>query len=156
MRFLIMTANWFAKTYMGTPAVLRWIFWVVPLLYLLFPLDGDMMGPFGRIDDLLLIIFVFWAIDRTDRLRTFFDDVKTRKKQKKKDPHRAETRPRDPHEVLGVARGAGRSEIKKAYRKLIGMYHPDKFSHLGAEFEAEAQRRTREIIEAYETLHRAA
>ena len=32
---------------------------------------------------------------------------------------------RDPYEVLGIPRSAGEDEIKKAYRQLSRMYHPD-------------------------------
>lgn len=32
----------------------------------------------------------------------------------------------DPYDVLGVSRQANTSEIKKAYRKLALLYHPDK------------------------------
>jgi molecular chaperone DnaJ len=33
---------------------------------------------------------------------------------------------RDYYEVLGVAKTAQLDEIKKAYRKLVFLYHPDK------------------------------
>ena len=32
---------------------------------------------------------------------------------------------RDPYQVLGVSQDASEEEIKKAYRKLSRMYHPD-------------------------------
>ena len=37
----------------------------------------------------------------------------------------AGTRPRDPYEVLGVARDADEAEIKKAFRRLARTLHPD-------------------------------
>lgn len=54
---------------------------------------------------------------------------------------------RDPHEVLGVPRGASEEEIKKAYRKLALEHHPDR--HGGSK---EAEERFKEINEAYNIL----
>lgn len=34
----------------------------------------------------------------------------------------------DPHEVLGVAREASASEVKRAFHKLAKLYHPDRYA----------------------------
>lgn len=53
---------------------------------------------------------------------------------------------KDYYACLGVERGAGAEEIKKAYRRLARQYHPDVASEEGAE------ERFKEISEAYQTL----
>jgi len=55
----------------------------------------------------------------------------------------------DYYEVLGVARGAGAEEIKKAYRKLALRWHPDRHP---PEKRAEAEETFKRISEAYEVL----
>ena len=57
----------------------------------------------------------------------------------------AGTRPRDPYEVLGVARDAGDAEIKKAFRGLARDFHPDVNSS-----DPEAEAKFREGAEAYQ------
>ncbi len=54
---------------------------------------------------------------------------------------------RDYYEVLGLAKGAGDDEIKKAYRQLAKKYHPD--MNPG---DAEAEVKFKEINEAYAVL----
>lgn len=53
---------------------------------------------------------------------------------------------KDYYKVLGVERGAGADEIKKAYRKLARKYHPD------VSKESNAEERFKEVAEAYEVL----
>ncbi len=58
----------------------------------------------------------------------------------------------DPYEILGINPGAGSADIKKAYRRMIAQYHPDKVAHLGEELRETAHRKTLEIQQAYEEL----
>ena len=59
----------------------------------------------------------------------------------------AGTRPRDPYEVLGVARDADDAQIKKAFRRLARELHPDVNRH-----DPEAEEKFKEAAEAYEIL----
>jgi molecular chaperone DnaJ len=56
------------------------------------------------------------------------------------------TAERDFYEVLGVERGAGDAEIKRAFRRLAQQWHPD------VNKEPEAQARFKEVNEAYQVL----
>jgi molecular chaperone DnaJ len=55
---------------------------------------------------------------------------------------------RDYYAVLGVPRGADRGTIKKAFRALATEFHPD------VSDDPDAERRFRELVEAYEVLSR--
>ena len=54
---------------------------------------------------------------------------------------------RDYYEILGVAKGADKTEIKKAYRKVAMKYHPDRNPD-----NKEAEEKFKEAAEAYEVL----
>lgn len=54
---------------------------------------------------------------------------------------------RDYYEVLGLSKGAGEEDIKKAYRKLAIKYHPDKNPD-----DKSAEEKFKEAAEAYEVL----
>src|SRR5436309_11989196 len=51
------------------------------------------------------------------------------------------------YEALGVPKNASAADLKKAYRKLVQQYHPDKNPG-----DAEAEKRFKEIQHAYDVL----
>jgi molecular chaperone DnaJ len=60
--------------------------------------------------------------------------------------NRAST-PRDPYEVLGVARDASAQDVKKSFRRLARELHPDVNAH-----DPQAEEKFKEAAEAYEIL----
>jgi DnaJ like chaperone protein len=52
--------------------------------------------------------------------------------------------------TLGLSGKITGSDVRRAYRKMIAKYHPDKVSHLGDEIKEVSELKTSEIIEAYE------
>jgi DnaJ like chaperone protein len=56
------------------------------------------------------------------------------------------------YELLELSEGATRKEIKRAYRRLAGDYHPDKVANLPKGFQEFATQRMRHLNEAYEAL----
>jgi curved DNA-binding protein CbpA len=56
------------------------------------------------------------------------------------------------YELLGLDSSADADAIKKAFRREIARYHPDKVIHLGDEFQKLAANRAAELTVAYKTL----
>jgi hypothetical protein len=57
----------------------------------------------------------------------------------------------DPFKVLELKPHASPKEIKKAYRFLLMVWHPDRFPQ-GSEIQKRAQEKTKQIIEAYRRI----
>jgi len=56
------------------------------------------------------------------------------------------------YDLLDVAPDASVDEIKRAFRREIAKYHPDKVQHLGQEFQEIAANKAAELTRAYKTL----
>lgn len=142
---------------------------IIALVYTLFPADvlPDMIPVLGWLDDAALWVLFFWYffLRLKQEENPFSGD--TGKRRKTQGPRQepgsdgrqqtfreksARDAKRDPYQVLGVERDASPEAIKKAYRELAGTYHPDKFAHLGEDFQKTAEKRFKEIDEAYRTL----
>lgn len=59
------------------------------------------------------------------------------------------------HEVLGTDSRSTNDQVRRAYRERIAEYHPDKVMSLGAELQALAEKKSKEINEAYRRIMEA-
>lgn len=121
---------------------------ILGILYGISPYDlvPDFLLGWGWLDDIALL-YLLWRYvlsPATSRPHPAENDTTEQ-------PSR-DAAPRSPHEVLGVSPGADQEEIARAYHELARQYHPDMVAHLGQEFQELAEKRFREINEAYEQL----
>jgi DnaJ like chaperone protein len=56
------------------------------------------------------------------------------------------------YKILEIDKKATDDEVKKAYRKLVKIHHPDKLRHLSKEFQKGAEEKFRTIQAAYEKI----
>ncbi len=56
--------------------------------------------------------------------------------------------------VLGLTPQANNDEVKRAYRKLMSQYHPDRVASLGADLQKTAVEKSKSINEAYMIIER--
>ena len=145
---------------------MKYLIYLIIILYALSPIDlipEWIAGHFGLIDDVIVLGVLYWYfIYRPAKMRAGYRKSYYREGQgtgaggpqenrQKAHPANGFSK-RNPYEVLGVARGASIDEIKDAYRKLANKYHPDKVTYLGDEFKELADKRFKEIQEAYQEL----
>ena len=141
---------------------------VLALLYVLSPYDlfPDMVIGWGWIDDLVILGFLWRYFYLLKKKREGFQKYyqsgqnthndENYKKAAGENNSRSNTQAQgsswDPYKILEIQRGASQEDIKRAYRQLAGKYHPDKVEHLGDEFRVIAEKRFKEIQQAYQEL----
>ena len=144
---------------------------VLALLYVLSPYDffPDMVIGWGWIDDAVILGFLwryFYLMKKKrERVQRHYQSGQHNthgdgnyKTAGGENNTRSNGRARnasalwDPYKVLEIDRGASQDDIKRAYRQLAGKYHPDKVEHLGDEFKVLAEKRFKEVQQAYQEL----
>lgn len=61
----------------------------------------------------------------------------------------------DAYKVLGISPDATDEEVRKAYRKMVILHHPDKVAHLGDDVKEAATKKLQEINKAKEMIFQA-
>ena len=129
---------------------------LLALIYTLSPYDvlPDFMIGWGWIDD-IVILYLLWRYFYKGQgwlFRSHQTGSQNNTQSAGNTGRRDVDSKKDPYETLGIARDATNEEIKIAYKRLAGKYHPDKVLHLGDEFKILAENRFKEIQEAYQKL----
>ncbi len=146
-----------------------WLILLLGVLYVLSPVDlfPDFLGLPGRFDDLLVALGTLFYLYSASAKPSGKEGTKGARSSRKaregpedrkgfeEDPRRQGDRgPADPYEVLGVERGEDFETIRRRYREKLLQYHPDRVHHLGREFQDMAERKTKQITEAFRKIAR--
>jgi len=145
---------------------MKYLIYIILILYIISPYDllPDFFPGLGWIDDLIILGVLYWYhfYYRPAKAKARYESNYRQEGQgsqskayneNQKDAQKDERfSSRDPYTILGVNRGASAGEIKSAYRKLANKYHPDKVDHLGEEFKELAEKKFKDIQEAYQKL----
>jgi hypothetical protein len=126
------------------------------LLYIRSPIDllPDRMGLIGFLDDAGAVILAGWYFLRRilPPLRAAGQARASAGPRSTSNERASEKKRFDPWEVLGLEKGAGPEEIRRAYHAQLRRYHPDRVEDLGEELRQVAHERTLEIRRAYDEL----
>ncbi|MCB0339056.1 MAG: DnaJ domain-containing protein [Bdellovibrionales bacterium] len=133
-------------------------FVLVGIAYFFWPIDliPDIFGLLGRVDDILVLIALYWRYKVI--VRRYLEQIKFYKEklqtESKSSGSPRASMPKSNYEILEISEGSTQPEIEKAYKRLVQLYHPDKVNHLGSELKELAHNKMLEIQKAYEALSR--
>jgi DnaJ like chaperone protein len=134
---------------------MRILIYLISILYVICPYDllPDFFVGLGWIDDLILLGALYWYhfIHRPAKAKARYENAyrqagqgsqsRAYNENQNNDQKDKRFSQRDPYNILGVNRHASANK-----------YHPDKVNHLGDEFKSLAEKRFKEIQEAYQKL----
>ena len=93
----------------------------------------------------LALAYVIWRV-----YQDLYTKTKSSKRPTKSRPFVDDSLPPDwACECLGVEPDASKKTVKTAYQNLVKQYHPDRVDGMGAELRELAEKRTKEINQAY-------
>ena len=135
---------------------MRFLLYLLVILYALSPYDliPDFIIGGGWIDDLILLGLLGWY-HFVYRRKKYGYQQKFQGYGQATGANRGsfkEEESLNPHQILGVKKDASLEEIKAAYKRLAHQYHPDKVTHLGEEFTILAEKKFKQVQEAYQQL----
>ena len=130
---------------------MMWLWIILALVYVLSRIDliPDVFPGWGWIDDIVVLALLYRYLRRAAALKREQPGADSGQQQPRENPSS-----KNPYTILGVSPEASPEEIRKAYHQLANQYHPDKVTHLGEEFRQLAEKRFKEIQEAYQQLAR--
>jgi hypothetical protein len=146
-----------------------WLLLLLCVFYVLIPVDliPDFLGLPGRFDDLLVALGTLFYLYSTSRKIPGSDGARGsrssragqqgyegRRETKGASSRKPPPGSSDPYEVLEVERNEALEEIRRRYKEKLLQYHPDRVVHLGKEFQEMAERKTKEITEAFQKILR--
>lgn len=62
--------------------------------------------------------------------------------------------PESAYKILEIDKSASDTDVKKAYRKMVKKYHPDKLEHMDEAYKKGAREKFDKVQEAYETIQK--
>lgn len=135
-----------------SPTTIKFLLIVVAVLYFVSPIDAlpDLVGPLGRIDDLIVLGLLLWQSYRQGKAPSEPQNQNNKRASAQATDNFSGIR--TPREIFGLNSTASKEEIDARFKELMKQYHPDRVAHLGEDLKKLAHEKTLQIQRAYEEL----